>query len=214
MSTNPKTLNELELDTLPRFERNKPNNQDLFSFDSRMPVSNGTSSHLLVLSEGRHESYARIVDRRTTEPGFDGEPLTPEAIESLRALSDQIKCVAALAALIESGPDSKAPLITRRTIPPIVLTQFVSDNPYFFVTAQEDTQEAKDPRYVAKIEEIVPARYKFGSGEVSVEVVVSDTDGKVGRFPKNTKNWLLAHQATTHMIDIGRAFPYINDGYR
>lgn len=203
----------LGLETLPKMNRNKPNDNELYGRIEGLPVGGHGFTNMLLLNPGWHEMLGRDYDKHAKKPENWGmqEP-SEEQIEALRSLADQARCVASLARLVGRGPGTLS--LEPAQLPAIDINDFINENPYFYLTAREASQEGKDPRYVAWVASVNPYGYTYSTKEVKFEVEVEGTDGSRGEFPQETRDWQLAHLALSSTFFITSEFRYLNDGYR
>ena len=203
----------LDLDSLPEFSRNKPNDEELFGLgDGIPPTERGMYAQMVMLSAGWHDQYARKLDRRVTDPEYDAHKLTTEQAVLLTELAEEVRIVAALIRIVEQGPGPKTMPGSGR-VTPVAISEFVAEHPLFYIAAQRKGQKEKDPRLVAKVEEVKPTGYNFRTREISLELIVSNGDA-IGTFPKQTKNWRMAHLVTSHVVNLQEEFRYLNTGRR
>lgn len=207
------TASALSLESLPKMYRNKPNNDELYGFVEGLPSSDRDATKMLLLNPGWHDQLSRRFSRDAKKPERHGGPaLSEEQVEALRELSDQAACIASLARLVERGPSELS--LAPAQLPAADMNEFIQANPHLFVTAREDIQEGKDPRYVARLASVNPYGYTYSTKEVKFDVEVEAMNGERGEFPQNTRDWQLAHLAVGPMVFITSEFRYLNDGYR
>lgn len=207
------TAPALGLESLPKMYRNKPNNNELYGFVEGLPSSSRGSTKMLLLNPDWQDQLSRRLARDAERPERHGDRvLSDDQVDALRELSDQAACVASLGRLIGRGPGELS-LETGR-LASTDMNDFIQANPHLFVTAREDTQEGKDPRYVARLSSVNPYGYTYSTKEVKFDVEVETIDGVRGKFPQNTRDWQLAHLAVGPMVFIASEFQYLNDGYR
>lgn len=203
----------LGLETLPTMNRNKPNDNELYGRIEGLPVGDRGFTKMLLLNPAWHDMLGRDYDKRAKNPENWGvqEP-SEEQIEALRSIADQARCVASLARLVGRGPGELS--LEAEQLPAIDMNDFITENPYFYLTAREASQEGKDPRYVARVASVNPYGYTYSTKEVKFEVEVEGTDGSRGEFPQETRDWHLAHLALGSTVFMTNDFRYLNDGRR
>jgi len=209
----PELSHTFSLNDLPQFSRNRPDEADLFGTLPGVTTEESQFTHMMLLSSHWHNLLATRTEDRVKTPGYGDVQYTEEKAALIMELVEKMRCTAALASIIESGPGALK-MRTDGPMPSTDLSTFVRENPYFYVTARAGDQQRTDPRFVAKLEDVVVSGYNYADKSVTLKEIVSDPEGNEGRFPTNTVDWKLAHIATTGVGNITHTFPYLNDGRR